>query len=42
MTGPDFRVTLFGTGVPIPTPDRSGDIVRLINLVLLGLPDLLS
>ena len=24
MTGPDFRVTLLGTGVPIPSPDRFG------------------
>jgi len=22
MTGPDFRVTLLGTGVPIPSPHR--------------------
>ncbi len=24
MTGSDFRVTLLGTGVPIPSPDRFG------------------
>jgi ribonuclease Z len=24
MTGPDFRVTLLGTGTPIPSPDRFG------------------
>jgi ribonuclease Z len=24
MTGPDFRVSLLGTGVPIPSPDRFG------------------
>ena len=24
MIGPDFRVTLLGTGAPIPSPDRFG------------------
>ena len=24
MTGPDFRVTLLGTGVPTPSPERFG------------------